>query len=188
MLLFPRPFPRAVAFCNASPKFVAQLEECHGLSRGTDIQIYRPFRFTWKRYLKMLGSDNAGSIACVPSLKSKPSVTPLAISLESIRTEIAVSLSKGVSSFQRISRSIVSPEIILTVPWENDFVAQQRRKSPSQLPPKSTVPAVAACTLPTSAANIAVSISSFLIVDLPALPPKNIEPLPPRVIATRFIG
>jgi hypothetical protein len=60
MLLFPRPFPRAVAFCNASPEFVAHLEECHGLSRGTDIQIYRPFRFTWKQYLKMLGSEQRG--------------------------------------------------------------------------------------------------------------------------------
>ena len=43
-------FPRAVAFCNASPEFIAHLEECHGLSRGTDIQIYRP----------MLGSEQRG--------------------------------------------------------------------------------------------------------------------------------
>ena len=54
-------FVRLAAFYDAGPEFIALLEEGHGLPAGTDIQIYRAFRFTWKRYLKMLGSEQRGN-------------------------------------------------------------------------------------------------------------------------------
>jgi hypothetical protein len=57
-----------IAIPNASPEFVAHVEKCYGFPRGTDLQIYRPFRSTRKRYLKTLGSEQSGKY-CIARAK-----------------------------------------------------------------------------------------------------------------------